>query len=186
MTRTLVVLGLLLLSACASVSYEEPASGERARVRFGIDSSVTDLTVVRSYQDAECNDEREWLRLVNGFTLRQDIRRLGLPETVQFHENGMQELYVDAGRPLYFMFEGSSTRSGIYTSTTYSCGVPVAVSLEPNQDYELVLTSGLQRCFVTFSRIPGGNKDRRDVIRVFQNIDVSQGCRQAFERGRWF
>jgi hypothetical protein len=126
------------------------------------------------------------LRLVNGFTLRQDIRRLGLPETVQFHENGMQELYVDAGRPLYFMFEGSSTRSGIYTSTTYSCGVPVAVSLEPNQDYELVLTSGLQRCFVTFSRIPGGNKDRRDVIRVFQNIDVSQGCRQAFERGRWF
>jgi hypothetical protein len=94
-----------LLMGCATVSYEEPQSGERARVRFALDPSVTD---VRSYTDQECNGEREWMRLYNGFLVAGDSRRLGIPLD-KFHRNGAQEFFVPAGDRLFLMFHGSST-----------------------------------------------------------------------------
>lgn len=172
-----------LLMGCAAVRYSEPESGERARVRFALDSSVNSVSVVRSYEDENCSGEREWMRLVNEFVVRPDVRRLGMPLS-EFHENGAQEFYVRAEHRHFFMFEGASDLGNMRVV----CAVPLSFVPRADQDYEIVLS--LERaghCQAVLSQLVdnGAGGAGRQHLNTFENV-ANAGCMRAFERARWF
>lgn len=175
----------LLVLGCASVSYQEPQGGERARVRFAIGPSVEGVGTVRGYQDEDCNGEREWMRLVNGFYIRAEPRRLQMP-LWDFHDNGAKEFYVAANEPLFFMFQSELSTFGTAT-TIYTCAVPITFQPEADADYELILhMHSRTTCEVEFSEIVSDGDDAaRERLGIFKNF-ANEGCIAAFHRFRWF
>ena len=124
--RSLSVIGLLLITGCAGnlQKYVEPVDDERARVRF-IDSSQGELF---SYGDKECRtNRREWMQFYNPmYILREQTNKsLGMPKnsTDSYPIGSMREVYVSAGRPLYFMFQSSAPGSSpeLITGTFIRC-----------------------------------------------------------------
>jgi hypothetical protein len=179
-----------MLGACASVTYEQPASGDRARVRFAVIDGFraglpASTATVFNYDDENCKGQRQWMYLINGLYARPDPRRLDMP-LWDFHDNGAKEFYVESGRPLYFMIATDAfTGGGLYGSTSVICAVPVFVTFETDHDYELLFQlRDTRTCTVTMNEIVNDTTGPRRVERAFFDNSrfPSAGCRVAFSR----
>lgn len=180
--RKLSLIGLsssiltLCLSACNTLMYQEPASGDRARVRF---LNVADAqTIVRSYEQTNCGgNEQEWMRLQNKFLFNSAPKSLDMPlQEAQWHKNSFKEVFVAAGSMHGMMvgansyiprFDGIPRTDQFVQTLQYSypvyagtimyyqqvsqmtCGVPFDFDFETNKDYELRYDQQGMSCNIT-------------------------------------
>lgn len=178
---TLTMLSWLAgLAACTPVRYVAPADGPVSRVRFA--TTTEDVTVVRQYDDLKCSNEREMLRLRNGFLLRDDKRDLGIPLNI-YRGEAAKEVHIRAGAPFHSMFYGSRNNG----STIYSCGVMVDYTFEPNRAYELVYRLDKSICTVELNEIVSDESGPRRVnLRYFTQLAPTPECKKVFGGTRWF
>ncbi len=185
MSRTLITLTLLWLTACAMpiLRYQEPTQGPRARVRFVTDS--TDAAILRVYDDSNCTlNETEWMRLGNRHYLKTNPKTLGLP-LWHYNESAATEVYVEAGKPLNAMFFGAERALAV----VFSCATPFSFSFSENTDYEVSFRWSRKQCFVTISQfVHNGDSWFLSEVAKFDNqVDTSNsGCLAEFKKWRFF
>ena len=178
-----IVIACLMLAGCSSLSYKEPVSGERARVRFASQSS--NLVVIRAYDDASCSaNEQEWMRLRSAALVNSSPKRMGLP-LWRFHDNGAKELYVDATKPFHGLISSSDSEPRGLVNTVYSCGVPVTFQFKADSDYEVEFVWDRQICKVLVNQISGAaGAETLTHLATFTNRPSGENaqCLEAFRR----
>jgi hypothetical protein len=183
MKNALVMLTVLWLAGCASVSYQEPTQGPRARVRFVTTSSQ--ITVLRAYDDVNCaQNEAEWMRLRVGFLVNSSPKTLGIPLS-NYHENSAKENYVEANKRIHAMFFGGETVG----ATTYSCGTPFSFSFSENSDYEVRFQWDPNQCRVTISQLvrKEDSWSLAEVARFDNRANaLNRGCLAQFRKTRLY
>lgn len=183
MKKLLLVLVAFLLESCANMSYQEPASGPRARVRFATTTEA--ISVLRVYEDKNCSiNETEWMRLRNGVLMNSAPKRLGIP-LWHHHENGAKEVQVKAEVPTHGMFTGSVS----YGARTLRCGVPFSYTFEANRDYEVEFRVSVRKCTVGISEITSNaSAVKINEVASFDNriTDENRGCLDQFKKTRLY
>jgi len=179
----IVLLALsLLLAGCQTLSYQEPQSGPRARVRFA--TNATNIVVLQTYEDANCQvNEQEWMRLVARNLVNPNPKRLGIPRW-RFHDNGAKEVYVSAARTLHGMFTSGEEDKGVFRSTSYRCGVVFSVTFKEGMDYEVEFLPGRTSCSVNISEIVdrGGTVTVSHVATFDNRVPAARsGCLEKFK-----
>lgn len=173
----------IFASACSTLSYQEPAAGPRARVRFVTDSN--EISVLRTYGDKNCSThESEWIRLRNGMLINSSPKRLGMP-LWNYHDNAAKEVYVEANKQIYALFQGGETTS----VKVYLCGTPFWYSFDDGADYEVRFKWAPQECRVTVARIadgPTGPELREQAAFSNQLNEENKGCLAAFKKPRLY
>lgn len=173
----------LFVSGCSSLTYQEPITGQRARVRFITDSN--DVSVLRTYGDENCTtNEVEWLRLRNGMLLNSSPRRLGMP-LWSYHDNAAKEVYVEANRSIYGLFQGGES----INAKVYLCGTPFEYSFQDQTDYEVRFKWAPKECRVTISKFVNNREDfeLREVATFSnQTTEANKGCLAAFKKPRLY
>jgi hypothetical protein len=181
----LSTIALLLLTACSTLTYKEPLSGSRARVRFVTETK--EISVVRTYDDASCStNEEEMMRLRVGYLINSNPKRLGLP-LWDFHENAAKEVYVDASRPKYYLFSGDSIDP--QTNSIYSCAVAFAFPFEADKSYEVFLKWHPQNCRIVISELQGqGSAASRVQLKTITNqlTQETRDCYAQFAKTRLY
>jgi hypothetical protein len=176
---------MVLLAGCSTLSYQEPTSGPRARVRFA--TETLDASLVYSYDDQSCRtNEIELVRLRNGVLVSGAPKRLGLP-LWSYHENAAKEFYVASGKPSYFMFTGTSTSP--YDRNVYSCGVAFSLNFVADTDYEVIFNWHPTQCRVFVNKLlVEGGEPRRVRMMSFDNKLTPQtaDCYAKFTKMRLF
>ena len=183
-THLMGLVALWSLVGCASLSYQEPLQGPRARVRFVTTSTAP--TVLRAYDDANCaQNENEWMRLREGPLVNSRPKKLGMP-LWNHHENGAKEVYVDASRPMHGMFFGEEPTG---FGRIHRCAVPFSFRFAENRDYEVKYHFIPQQCHVTVSSIvQNGDGWVLQPAARFGNraTPAAQGCHDQFRQFRWY
>ena len=183
MKNTILILAVLFLAGCASLSYKEPTQGPRAQVRF-VTTSVSP-TILRVYDDRNCSsNETEWMRLQKSYTLNSSPKRLNMP-LWDYHENAAKEVYVTANKKIYGMFFGSEA-SG---STIYSCGTPFSFTFKDNMMYEVKYNWNPSFCTTTISSLEkNGNNWKFLELAKFDNRlnDTNRYCFEQFKKQRLY
>jgi len=184
MNQKITALVCLALAGCSSLSYQEPVSGERARVRFA--TRTDNVVLVRGYDDASCSvNEQEWMRLRNGTFLNSSPKRMGMP-LWRFHQNGAKELYVDATRPFHGLITSGESDSQYQFSISYRCGVALSFQFKPGLDYEVEYVYDRHACKVSVSQITGPvRSETLTPLATFTNRADTQhaGCLRDFGGG---
>jgi hypothetical protein len=178
----------LWLAGCATLTYQEPTAGPRARVRFVTDTS--DLTVLRTYDDSNCTrNEAEWMGLRVGFLFNSSPKSVGMP-LGHYHTNAAKEVYVQAGKPIYGFFIGSETPYSFPAPNTYLCGVPFLYTFSEDKDYEVSFKWNRYDCRVAISEIIhndlGGHVLLENVTFDNRVDEANRGCMavlKKFHRG---
>lgn len=141
----------LVTTACSTLTYQEPAAGPRARVRFVTDTTA--ISVLTTYGDKNCSTQStEWMRLRNGVILTGSPKRLGMP-LWKHHDNAAKEVYVEANKTIYATFQSGDTDG----KTNYFCAAPFWYSFEDGADYEVAFKWDRQDCGVILSKIVAGS-----------------------------
>ena len=183
MKNTILISIVLFLTGCASLSYEEPTQGPRAKVRF-VTTSVSP-TVLRVYDDSNCSsNETEWMRLQNSYTLNSSPKRLNMP-LWDYHENAAKEVYVTANKKIYGMFFGSEAAG----STIYSCGTPFSFTFKENMMYEVKYIWDANWCKTIISNlVNSGNSWSLVELARFDNRinDTNRYCFEQFKKQRLY
>jgi hypothetical protein len=141
----------LLVSGCTTAPYQEPNSGERARVRFATESQG--VTVVFKYEDERCSADREneITRLRAGHLFNSNPKRIGIPMD-RFHPNGFNEFYFKANTKLIGVFSGGED----FGTSGYTCKVPFGFEVTQG-DFEVVFFASRQGCGASINKIaPAG------------------------------
>lgn len=183
MRTTLLAAASLCLAACATLKYQEPLQGPRARVRFVTSSDL--VAVLRAYDDVNCSqNETEWMRLRNGPLVNPSPKKLGMPMAV-YNENAAKEVYVDASRPMHGMFYGAGrTGSGVY-----SCAVPFTFAFAAGTDYEVKFAATPGVCQVTVARFVPYRNDwtLQELARIDNRVNAANiGCLDTFRKLRLY
>lgn len=178
----------ILLSACSTVSYQEPQTGPRARVRFVTDTHVA--SVLRSYDDAGCKtNETEIMRLRTGYVANPIPKRLDLP-LWDFNPSAAKEVYIDANRPTQFLFSSESlVAHPPNIMTTLKCGVSFSFPFEAEKDYEVVFNWDPQQCRVVVNELRGrGNSAARVKLAIIDNslTGETKSCLNPLKKARWY
>lgn len=181
MRTQLLLAGLLLLSACSTLSYQEPTSGLRARVRFVSDLDA--ISVLQVYDGENCSgNETEWLRLKNGTLIHSTPKKLGMPFW-NYNDNAAKEVYVAANRQFNGLIKGDEMTG----TAVYSCAVPVLFTFLDNTDYEVFFHWSRTDCHVTVAQlIDDPAHSEKKEIRLFTNKadGINEGCKLAFRKQR--
>ena len=174
---------LMSLMGCASLSYQEPQQGNRARVRFVTTSTAP--TVLRAYDDEACSrNETEWMRLRSGPLINSSPKSLGMP-LWNHHPNAAKEVYVDASKRMHGLFIGEEV-AGL---TVYRCGVPIAFDFSKDSDYEVKYHFATKQCYVTISQIvPNGSDWSSKQVARFDNrtTPATAACLEQFNKLRLY
>jgi hypothetical protein len=176
------------LIGCAGLSYQEPLTGPRARVRFVTDTR--DLTILRTYDDVGCTqNETEWMRLRVGPYLTSTRKTLGMP-LAKYHENAFKEVFVEAKKQINGLIIGSEVPFSIYFLTTYYCGVPFFYTFAENKDYEVSFRWDREQCSATISEITvddGGSYTLSEIAKFDNQIHESnKGCMTQLKKRRLY
>lgn len=145
-----VLLLMLVGSGCSSITYKEPESGPKARVRFATDSES--VTTVRSYSSTKCDNEQHMMGLRKGFLLNPNEKQLGIP-LWDYHKNAAKEVFVTANIPQIYLF--ASNKEIYYMRNQYllNCGVFIKQQFEAGKDYEISYKWDNNKCFAEISEI---------------------------------
>ncbi|WP_157971380.1 hypothetical protein [Dyella sp. C9] len=138
----MVALSIYLLAAagCGAVKsvsprYEEPTTGQRARVR------VVGLTPHVFAAECPTRDAKPSGRLADwGVGAKLGKRSLGMPRQAAFGDEDYAEIYVPAGAPLTITFGGTyQSAQGPYTKV---CTSRVTFTPQEGKDYEVRQAAG--------------------------------------------
>lgn len=177
------IMASLFVTACSTLTYQEPTAGQRARVRFVTDSSS--VSVLRTYGDENCStNEVEWLRLRNGPLLNSSPKRLGIP-LWNYHDNAAKEVYVEADKQINGLFQGGEP-TGI---KVYLCGTPFTYSFQAHSDYEVRFRWAPKECRVTIAQVVDTQKGLElQEVAAFSNqaTEANKGCIAAFNMKRLY
>ena len=173
-----------LVSGCSTISYEEPSSGDRARVRFATDTFL--ITTVYGYSSKPCEAEEEWMRLRTGRLINSSPKTLGMP-LWDYGDNAAKEFYIPANAEIYIMFSGRVAINSGRQET--ECRVPIAYTFKNNHDYELLFKAKFEgaACYVQlkeFVKDASGVKRKR--LDVFHNSPdaTDSDCVSVFSKLR--
>jgi len=174
-----LVLITMLTTACSSIVYQEPLTGDRARVRYATDT--TDWSHLYNYSDKNCSTgEEEWIGLRVGPFINSEPKSLELPLN-NHHINAAKEVYVQSSKPTYSMFMGTKT-IGNYI---FSCGAPFAYQFETGKDYEALFMMTEDSCSVKIAEIVTTNGTPtlvEKLVSTNKTNDENKGCLQAFKK----
>jgi hypothetical protein len=183
MKKTIITL-LFLVASCSTITYVEPTEGPLTKVRFFSDTE--DITVVRGYDDKNCNNEQEWMRLRAGILLNSTPKSLNIPLSEGMHKNAFKEFYVHPNIDFIYMFNGGKKIG----RTAYSCGVPIKIKFNPNEIYELSYNYDWPNCSVDISTIKKDQDSqyKRKLIKKFKNKigNFGENCMKAFKKTRLY
>lgn len=179
----LIIFATTSITGCSTLSYEEPDSGPKARVRFA--TEFEGITVLRTYDDKSCRiNETEWMRLRNGTLINTHEKYLGLPLN-KYHKNAAKEVYVRAGKEITGMFTGSEIKEGV----VYSCGVPFSYTFDDKKDYEVEFTWSRRHCRANIYEIvnTSGQWSRESKKSYSNDITPDNaGCFSQFSKSRLY
>lgn len=181
MKNLIFIVASVWVTGCASLSYQEPLQGPRARVRF-VTTSVSP-TVLTTYEDTSCTkNETEWMRLRVGSLalMRNSTKKLGIP-LWDYHDNAAKEVFVNVTKELNGMFLGAER---LNDGWTFSCAVPFNFKFTENNDYEVKFRLIPGQCTATISQIiPNEGSWARKELKSFddQVNDSTQGCLARFK-----
>lgn len=182
MRHYFIYLLIISLSGCASLTYVEPQTGDRARVRFATDT--VSPTVLRVYDGEDCSgDEHEWMRLRVGVLVTGSLKRLGMP-LWNYHDNAAKEVYVSSDKPISAIFWGTEIAGNYH----YQCGVPFSTSFQKDKDYEVKYIWGRTSCAVSVAEITADSPGQYS-LRLISNFNskvanIESGCYKQFKRFR--
>lgn len=173
-----------IISGCSTVSYVEPKSGPIARVRFVTDTDG--IAAVREYASTNCDNEKEMMRLRNGYLLNSNPKCLGIP-LWNYHKNAAKEFFISANIPHVYMVYGSE----ITGSTIYRCAVILSQEFEEGKDYEIYYKWNASKCSVDISEIKKNDLGIAEKILLQKrtnklNNDFSLSCMKVFKNPRLF
>jgi hypothetical protein len=171
-----------LVAGCASYSYVEPTSGNRARVRFVTDT--VSPSTLKVYDGPDCSGaEHEWMRLRVGPLITGSLKRLGMP-LWNYHDNAAKEVYVATDKPLSAIFWGTENAG----TMEYSCGVPFFATLQKDKDYEIRYRWARRECTVSLFEIRNATTGEPVFLEIahYNNkvLPKWDGCYKAFHRFR--
>lgn len=179
----LAVATSVFVVGCSTLTYQDPTSGPRARVRFVTDSN--EVSVLRTYGDENCSTgEVEWLRLRNGFLLNSSPKRLGIP-LWNYHDNAAKELYVEANKTITGLFQGGETTG----MKIYRCGTPFTFLFQENFEYEVFFKWARAECRVTISQLVSSQQgiEKKEIAEFSnQTTDINRGCMARFHTPRLY
>ena len=168
-------------SGCAGLSYDQPTTGDRARVRFVTDT--TGVTVLRTYEGDDCaGTEKEWMRLKRGVMYTSSVTRLGMP-LWDYEEKAAKEVYVASAKPLNAIFWGTLYEGRWH----YQCGVPITANFDAGKDYEIKYSWHPSMCrAVLYEIVQKGDQHELLKIKEFSNRSTTlrSGCLAQFKRFR--
>jgi hypothetical protein len=196
MLNTFLLVLSFVLAGCQSLSYKEPTSGERARVRFA--ANTESITVLYGYDDAACTtNEQEWMRLKTGVLVNSNPKSLGIPLN-RHNKNAAKEVYVPANKPLHFLFRGTAGAGLIFPGqegathvidTLRFCGNAISYQFEKDKDYEVFFDWDeiyQNSCKTTISQI---NANPETVVPIKSSnaseLDKNPTCYEGLVKGRW-
>lgn len=187
MKNTFLMFAVLCLTGCATLGYQEPMAGPRARVRFVTTSN--EVTVLRAYDDANCTqNESEWMRLRVGVFLNSSPKTLGMP-LWNYHKNSAKEVFVEANKQITAMFFSSETKVTGMMTTYQFCATPFSYSFSENNDYEVKFLWNPRQCQVTISEFVrnGESWSLSEVARFDNKVNESnRGCLEQFKKLRLY
>lgn len=181
-----MVFATWVLVSCAPVSYQAPTSGPLASVRFATNSSF--ITPLWEYDDQNCSqNEREVVRLRAGYLANSAPQRLGIPQGSRFHQNGAQELQVQAGKTLHYLFKSSEQRS---SRRIEICAVPFSLAPREGQQLEAyfkVIAGGCSVGVSEFVTDASGVVQRKEVAE-FRNVfkPEAENCLKQVKKTRLY
>jgi hypothetical protein len=113
-------------------------------------------------------------------------KRLGMP-LWSYGPNQAKEIYIPTDKPTYALVALDIQRPMV----VFSCGIPVRIAFQPDQDYELVIRFDDNRnsCTLEASHIVlhDGAYERVPFARFDNRVKPeSAACMKAFEKVRWF
>jgi len=176
------------ISGCSTLSYKEPDSGPRAKVRFTTNSYQ--VTTLDQFENLSCEEKSEIMRLRNGPLLLAEPKRLGMP-LWSHHDNGAKEVYVKAGVPFVGLFRNSEVEGISITSVvpgistkeiTFSkCGVPFKYTFRDKGAYEVAYNHG--KCSVSIALIEKSDDGQFKMVpQLFEPLEVVRCAEAAKER----
>lgn len=176
-----ILYSVLTLFGCATLSYQEPTIGPRAKVRFT--TNTYDIMVIRGYSSQGCDNEQELMRLRVGSLINSNPKSLGMPLGDGYHKNAAKEVYMKTNEPHRLMFNGTKSSYKVI----HSCGVFVEQEFLPNKQYEMNYIWHNNTCYVSIYEIKNNAQDKwiRDLIRVQDNRIVNEKCLKVFKQTRW-
>jgi hypothetical protein len=196
MLNTFLLVLCFVLAGCQSLSYQEPTSGERARVRFA--TNTESVTVLYGYEDAACTtNEQEWMRLKTGVLVNSHPKSLGIPLN-RHNKNAAKEVYVPANKPLHFLFRGAAGAGLILAGEEGAthvidpirfCGNAISYQFEKDKDYEVFFDwdeINKNACKTTISLI-SANPETVEIIKSSNAGDLKKNpmCYESLVKGRW-
>lgn len=177
----------MILAGCVSVlSYKEPNSGPRARVRFVYAAPQWSVTVLRQYDDDSCQTNENEMMRFSGSGLRLvrngGLKRLGIPLWT-YSGNEAKEVYISSAKPFNGAFFGP-----LDSSRHYSCAVAFTIFFEESKDYEIVYSyaprsSNIWCSVKAYEILESQTGHERHEIPV--KINISDPCQKAFKKRRW-
>ena len=172
---------VLTLFGCATLSYQEPTTGSRAKVRFT--TNTYSPMVIRSYSSQDCDNEQELMRLRVGPLINSNPKSLDMPWGDEYHKNAAKEVYMKANEPYRLMFNGAQSSYGVI----HSCGVFVEQTFLLNKQYEMNYIWHNDTCYVSIYEIKKNVQDKwiRDLIRIQDNRIFNEKCLKTFKQTRW-
>ncbi len=188
--RGFILLPLFLaLSGCQTLSYQEPKTGDHARVRFAVNTDT--ITVLYGYAGQSCSgNEQEWMRLKTGGLLVGSSKLLGIPLN-QHGTNAAKEIYVPVDKPLHLLFKATSgvavMVNNVFIDTLSNCGVAIDYQFEKDKDYEVFFDWSKNRCEATISLVDLNKTPSMQVIKNFDYLEEAKdaGCFEKFTKYRF-
>ncbi|MGP1715862.1 MAG: hypothetical protein ACTS9Y_01670 [Methylophilus sp.] len=186
MLNLFLILLTFALAGCQSLSYQEPTSGDRARVRFA--TNTESITVLYGYEDAACTiNEQEWIKLRTGVLVNSNPKSLGIPLN-HHNKNAAKEVFVTTNKPLHFLFRGAVISRPIGKDNIRYCGNAFSYQFEKDKDYEVFFDWDEQEdsCKTTISHIVANP----ETITLMQSssaadLDKNLECYESLIKGRW-
>ncbi|CAO5676055.1 MAG: hypothetical protein NEHIOOID_00633 [Holosporales bacterium] len=184
MRKLFVLLVAVFISGCAKqLSYVEPTTGERSRVRFVTKDYAE--TYVTKYTSNKCTNDFIMMRIHNSSPILIDnLKQIGIP-LWQYTKANAVEVFMDGNKDHYFMFTSSHhTISGRYIHTE-SQGVYVQQKLLANHDYEFIYYWDKNGSFVeVYEIVSDKNGPRKILLNKKNNVFKNEHQYQAFIRSK--
>jgi len=164
MTCLFFVVSSTIFAGCSLPAYQEPDSGERARLRVSVRNSGANLVSADVLPDGPCASTHvadfRHIATLNGSVPsggRQGVR-IGIPDGDGFADVQLAEVELATGKSISLEFSSYSLN--------WFCRVPFSFTPQTGIDYEAVYSFGNSQCRVDLARI------RRDDDGAYARVPI--------------
>lgn len=188
----------ILLTSCVTIDYEEPTSGERAKVRYAVVDSGNSLTSTRAtayhFSDKNCSDKKRMLSISDDGTnkpfdfINKQKQSLGI-NLMDYNKGAVEEVWAKTNTDFITVLVGSINGSGpasIGVDRVYACAVKLETKFDKNKEYEFVYFQPKYNvCEVKMNEIVKvqGIYERRNIKTFINNAEsISANCQVVIDK----